>query len=356
MVTKPDYKKIDRTAQQLIVEARRGSGSPPVYPSAWSIVWGAKVDRIELNEGLKPSTAIVWFPELRWHETFNLYWGDMIRIRTDEVQASKRTIVFCGFITSYLSDFSGGSEKRGSSFERNAFICSDHRWLMSTTCPIYGQIVRGPDDYTGYGTTSQTAIDNSYIFASGRRCIFNQDGRPNMDPNLLAVHNIKGIKLCDINIFADAAAGSYWTARQMICYILSPLWNRAYNNIPIPDPGDLIGIDHKDWDKVLSHIVIDGMNCIEAISLMCKNLGWSFREIYDNTGHILIQFFKIGSATGSIRSDTQPTILQQLHAPAQGDDLAAAVTNGKKILWSMSLAEDIAAVINQPYALARRAF
>ena len=101
-MTVKDAKSLDRTAQRVIVEARKAYGSPPVYDKHWLPVWGAKVDRIAINGGSRPSVVTIWFPELRWHETFELYWGDMIRIRTDERMPVDQTIVFSGFVTSSI--------------------------------------------------------------------------------------------------------------------------------------------------------------------------------------------------------------------------------------------------------------
>ena len=142
-----DAESIQRIAQLLSVEYKRAYGSPPAFESTWRPVFGAKVDRIEINRDGGPSVATVWFPDLRWHQTHGLQWGDMVRIRTNQVKSSKRTVVFSGFVTGYLSDFSGGTDQPRSAFERNAIVASDYRWLLSATCPIYGQCARGPDDY-----------------------------------------------------------------------------------------------------------------------------------------------------------------------------------------------------------------
>jgi len=125
-MTQEDAKKIQRIAQRLVVEARQGYGSPPSFTD-WEPVWGAKVDRIEINRDAKPSVATIWFPDLRWEQTRHLIWGDSIRIRTDEPKSADRTILFSGFITSYLSDFSGGTEQPKTAYERNAIVCQDYR-------------------------------------------------------------------------------------------------------------------------------------------------------------------------------------------------------------------------------------
>lgn len=353
-MTVADSKSLQRTAQRLIVEARRGYGSPPSF-SNWEPVWGAKVDRIEINRDAKPSVATIWFPELRWEETFDLLWGDSVRIRTDEPDPADRTIVFSGFLTSYLSDFSGGTEQPKTSYERNAIVCQDYRWLLAVISPIIGQVARSPDDYSQYGLPGQIPLESSWTWLSGRRVIFNADGKPNSDPYILTLNDSAGNKLCEIPIFAnpsmDTALAIPWTARDMMRYILSSIYNKAYQYLPIEDPNTLSGLDHSDWDKVINHVVVDGLNIIEAVQLICRHLGWGFREEYSNDGTVSLVFYKIGNATAYSRDSNNSTILHRLYAPAVGESIAPAVSQGRKLLWSMQLAEDIAAVVNNPWGL-----
>jgi len=349
MVT--DAKQLDRTAQSLVVEAKRAHGSPPDFDTNWRPVWAAKVDRIEINRDGRPSVATIWFPDLYWHETRHLLQGDMVRIRTNERSSYKRTVLFAGFITSYLSDFSGGTDQPKSSFERNAIVACSYRWLLAATCPLFGQIARGPDDYTDYGTDSQAPIANSYTYLSGRRAIFNAHGKPNRDPSPLKVHTDAGTELCEMPIFANPGDAEPWTVRDMIRYILSPKLNKAFKYWEIKDPNDLTGLDHSDFDNVFNHVVVDGLNILEALQTICRQIGWGFREDYDNDSTVNLIFYKIGSASQYSRDSDNPTILQRLHAPAVGENVSTAVAAGKKLLWSMSLAEDIAPIVNKPYGL-----
>jgi len=321
-----DVKKLDRIAQQLVVEARRGSGSPPSFGS-WSPLWGVKIDRIEINPGSTPSVATIWFPEFRWEQPLDLNAGDNIRIRT-----YAGTVVFAGFITSFLSGFSGGTEQT-KAYERNAIVVSSYRRLLAMTSPLYGQLARGADDYTSEGE----AIADSATFLSGQRAVFNTDGRPNRDPVLL-----KG-KYCETPVFADPDIAEYWTAKDMLRYVLSPSFNQAYQYWSIPDPNQLSGLDHEDWNRVLNHIVVEGLSIVEAIQLICKHIGWEFREDYSNNGTVSLVFYKSGNASG--------TILHQLYAPAVGETVSEAVSRGEKLLWSMDLAKDITSVINNPWGL-----
>lgn len=346
-MTYEDATSLSRIAQNLVVETRRGYGSPPVHGLTWQSVPDAKVDLIEINCGVTPSRAIISFPTLRWHETFNLFWGDMIRICSDEFKVSQRSVLFVGFLTKYASGFSGGTDEPGTAYERNAAVALDHRWLLSATSPVFGQLTRGPDDYINYGTSSQSPKDNSYIWALGRRCIFNADGRPNRDHEDLSMK--VGSQYVDTPIFTDPERAVYWTARQMVRCVLSNFYNLARNYLPITDPANLPGLDHADWDNVLNHIVVDGLSNIDALYAICINLGWSFREDYYNDNSATLSFYKIGTASGHSRGNT--VLLHTLHAPAVGEDITTAVSQGKKILWAMDLDEDISLVVNNPLGL-----
>ena len=352
-----DAKKLQRTAQLLVVESKRGSGSPPSYETDWHPVWTAKVDRIEINRDATPSKAVIWFPVLRWHQTPGLIWSDMVRIRTNERLTSKRTIIFEGFITRYRSSFSGGTNL-GKSHERCAVICLDYRWLLSVTSPVFGQQARSPDDYDNYGTDAQAAKNYSSTFLSGQRAIFNPNGRPNRDPVLLTIKGFTSEDDIQIPIFInpDPDNAEFWTARDMVCHLLSPFLNKADQYFPIGDPLLLTGLDHADWDKVLNHVVVDGLNIIEALQLICRNIGWGFREDYeydedDGKVKARLVFYKVAAASAHSREGANPTILHSLHAPAVGDSIASAVARGEKLLWSMDLDEDITSVVNRPWGL-----
>ncbi len=328
-----DAKKLVRDAQPLIVEIRRGSGSPPNF-GGWELLWGAKVERIEINAAGTPSIATVWFPERRWHEQPYYNLGDSVRIKTDV-----DVIVFDGFITSLLPSFTGGRVSPSIAFERNAFAASSYRWLYASTSPVYGRLARGLDDYE-----DGEPVAGSVIFLSGQRTIFNEDGRPNCDPVLYEGGT------CDTPVFADSDRAVYWTAKDMLRYILSPSYNRIYQYWPIENPNELSGLDHKDWQKVLTHIAVEGLSVIAAVELICRHIGWSFREDYSGDSPELV-FYKPGAASGYTRSDSNPTILHQLYAPDVGNTIDAAVSRGEKLLYAMELAKDITSVINNPWGL-----
>ena len=350
-MTVADSRSISRRGQALLVETRIGSGAPPSF-SPWHSVPGAKVERIELNGGGRSSQAVIWLPEARWdYRPASLAAANMLRITTAEPAPADRSVLFQGFITAFSSSFTGGSgsgESFSAASERCGRIAKDYRWLLSVTSVLFGQIARGPDDYTSFGTSSAAPIDDRYRLLSGRRCIFNQDGRPDRDPEDLVITD----PACEIPIFTDPDRGRYWTARDMIRYILSPPYNAAYDWLPIPDPADLVGLDDDDFDRILSHVVVDRLSAVEALDLICRQLGWSFREQYAIGADPQICFFKVGSAARLSRtSGSTVTLLHDLHAPAAGEAVSTAVAAGRKMLWSMSLSEDISAIVNKPYGL-----
>jgi hypothetical protein len=306
------------------------------------------VDRIEINMGAEPSTARLTFPDIRWNvRSRALRAGTMIRIRTAD---SHGTVVFQGFITGFSSSFTGGmgaGEQFSRADESNVFICHDFRWCLAVTSVISGQVARGPDDYDDYATPFEYPKWDAYRVLTGRRVVFNPEGKANMDRI--------DLRLTDGNrsipIFAPPGSFGveFWTARNMIRYILGPLCNLALDYMPITEPAALRGIYHSDFDKVLSNITVEGLNIIEAIDLICRHLGWSFREEYQEDDDPTLVFFKPGSAEGHTRSSAYPTILHSLHAPAVGESIIAAVAEGRKMLWSMAIQEDYANVVNTPW-------
>jgi len=350
-----DKTTLDRIAQPLVVEARRCSAAG--VASQWQPVWHALVDMIQINHGAKYNTAIISFPALRWQETYGLYWGDMIRIRTDQPYRANgepyngglRTILFQGFIVSYHSGFSGG-DASGGAYEENAVVCYDYRWLLNTTSAVWGQYARSPDDYLDYGTQNQAA-KNTCTFMTGRRTIFNADGRPNRDPVDFVFTADSGYPgAASMPIFAPRKDALPWTAREILRYIFSPLYNRVYNILPIVTPAAFTGISGADWDRVINHVIIEGGGVIDAAMVVCKHLGWSLREDYTES-YPLFVFYRPTAAAGYQRSAGNPVILQSLHAPAVGEKITVPVSQGRRLLWAAEIIEDISAVINNPLGL-----
>ena len=340
-----DENQLQRIAQFLIVEVNPYSGSPPAYESGWHMVWAAKVERIEIGNGARPSTAVVSFPDLRWDADHGLRHADRIRITTAEAREEDRTCVFSGFMTNQASSFAGGS-KKSKGHERNAVICADHRWLLQRTTLARGQYVRGPEDYDNFGTDTQAPKADGYTYMTGHRLIFNADGKPNKDPVVAEFAVADGVSY-DTPIFAarDSQAEA-WTVKEMLAYLVN-VHNTANDYYEITDPMiDPILVD-ADMDRVLTHVVCDGLDVLTAIDQIVRQVGWSFREDYTSAGTALFTFYKINSAEGSDRSAAQqPTIRHELHAPAAGEDISTAVAEGRKMLVAAQIAEDIGDVIN----------
>ena len=355
-MTNNEAYQLDRTATRLIVEAKRGTGSPPSHEVDWQPVWECKVDSITINAGMQPSTAVIWFPGLRWNTEHGIRAGDRIRIRTDEpTQFGVRggavpTCVFSGFVTTQKSQYSGAG-MTGERFERNALLCRDHRWLLHVTSVVFGQIARGPDDYTSYGTASQASIVGSYYAANGRRTVFNADKKANKDPEELVLTDADGSELYDVPIFSGPKNAELWTVGDMLRYLLSRINNQAYQYFDLGDPGELTGLDHADLDQVLYNVVADSLSPLEADGLICKKVGFSFREDYDTDGVATLKFFKVGEAESFVRDADNAIIKHRLYAPAEGESVAAAVARGERLVWAMDLDEDVAAVVNNPIAM-----
>ena len=150
----------------------------------------------------------------------------------------------------------------------------------------------------------------------------------------------------------------FWTARDMIRFLLHPSWFAIQRYCPIDDPATILGLevmsdkkeDANNWGKVLHNIVIDGLNIIEAVALVAKHIGWNFRLDYENDGRTYFCFYKVGIRDKVYRTEA-PVISHNLYAPAAGEAIGDAVHEGNKMLWSMSLAQDITPVVNKPIAI-----
>lgn len=343
-----------RTAQRPVCQFRRWSNASSDYVADWVPLDQAVAASITHNIGAKPNEASILFDSLRWHETYDLYPGDRVRILTAEL-----VVLFEGFITSSRCGFSGGGIS-GGGFERNTCLCLDYRWMLNSTSPVYGQIARSISDYSDFGTDSQEAIPNRATFFSSHRTTFNESGKPNRDPVLLTLsgHSSYPGAAQDMPIFAPANIKQnpestdvqYWTARQMIEYVLSPYYNQYWTYFSIPDPLLITGIDHADFNTVLSGVRVEGRGIMDALDSILKAIGWTLR-IFDSLFGPSLEFFKPGRAVGITRSAAAPTILHELHAPAVEESLAVAVAAGKKLIAKGEMISDIAAVINNPLGL-----
>jgi hypothetical protein len=352
-----DAKNLSRSAQYLPVYVSHGTGIPPIF-GGWYPLFDAKVEMIEINRDKTPSVAEISFPTSRWHEYPESSYGyiklgDAIRITSEDGNA----IVFQGYVTRSRRSCHGGSHRMGA-HEENILICQDIRWVLAKTSVVYGQIARGPDDYMFYGTDGQYPKPDGFTFLSGRRTVFNEDGKPNKDIVDLQC-NASGISF-QMPIFASSGIGEYWYARGMIWYLLSPLFSHIYNYMAVRDWELIPGLQHEDWGQKINHIVVEGLNVIEALEHVANSIGWGFRVddpvTGPNPGHSVLAFYKYGGASGNSRDNNNTTILHELYAPAvdwgpEDHNLKDAVEDGEKIVCSLDLDNDISEVVNIPIGL-----
>jgi hypothetical protein len=84
-----------RTAQRPVCQFRRWDTAAGQYVAEWVTLPQAVAASVTHNLGAKPNEASLLFDSLRWHETYNLYPGDRVRILT-----SALVVLFDGFLTS----------------------------------------------------------------------------------------------------------------------------------------------------------------------------------------------------------------------------------------------------------------
>jgi len=351
-----DSTRLVRTSIRPYCQFRRFvSGA---YEASWTTLDAARVASITHNLGIKPNEASILFADQRWHTGYGLYPGDRVRILADRPSPLTAIVLFDGFLTSSRVGWAGGGLKQGG-WERNTMQAADYRWMVNSTSAVFGQMARSQTDYTGFGTPQQSPIANRATFFRSRRCIFNAGGKPNRDPVDLTISQYTlfpgaaqymPLFCAENQVFADLSSAQYWTARQMLCYILSPYYNTYWTLWSIADPELITGIDHADFDTVLSGVNVEGLGVIDAVSRVLSLLGWSLRQDDSLLGPTLC-LIKPGRAAAPPRSSANPAILHELCAPAVGASLTAAVAAGKKLLINGELIYDIAAVVNAPLAL-----
>jgi len=364
-MSKKDYKRLDRTAQRLWLDYKIATGTPPVYPDQWRPAYAAGIDSVQINSGPRSSLATVTFPSLRWNEKYanKLTFGDRVRIYKPASSGSDEVTIFSGFVTREISEFSGGTDK-SAGYERCSLALADHRWLLTVGTCLYGQRVRGVDDYNNFGTISQSPYALKSTFLSGRRCVFNEGGRANADPLLLAIKT-SDVTSPDGNYFLDDGVthsyrlfddddrSIYWTARDMIYHVTGIFKNSQYNYAPL-NYLNMTGLTDVIFDTVLHDISVEGLNILEALTAICDPLGVSFREDYSPSGDFQLTFYKLGSASSDTRSTTAPTITHELYAPQVGEDISDAVSRGEKMVKSASLDRDISSSVTRPIGLGGR--
>lgn len=349
-----DQHNMMRIAKAMTVEYRQCSRDGVV--GTWAALSHAKPLSVTIGQGREYNKAVVELDNTRWNGSRGLTWGDQIRIRYSN------SVLFEGFAVSFASGFStavaNDPQNPPSAKEWVRINCLDYRWLYNTCCPVYGQIARGIDDYDAEDGSPLDAA----TFMSGRRCVFNPGKSYNMDATAVTFASGYGDYAGSFSTYVfsnDSKTGTPWTAAKAIALLLSPIYDQIPDILVNSSPGTLPGLEHADFEQQLNNIIVDGLNVIDAVDLICRNIGWTFREQYTTTGPVWV-FYKSGIASGSTRVYTavgyNPCIFHTLHAAAVGENLAATdgaiKQDGAKLLCALDLTEDIAPTINAPWGFA----
>lgn len=344
---------LSRTAPALWCYYKPISSNPLGVSDEFIPLFDAHVNRISIKPSEEFSTAVISLLGYRWDAATPVKLGDKVFIVSteptsgDESNGSTPTPVFSGFFVKRGRNFSGGSEQ-GGAYEENTLTLYDHRYLLHTTNRIYGQVTLGYSDDTG--TTSPNYIAGSYTHLYGRRAIFNPEGKGNRHDTEVTI-SIDGETSCDMPVFCTPKrSNSYWTARHMIRYLLSPVYNPVRALFPLGDPANLTGLDNDIFDRTINNVTVEGLSTIQAVALICRQIGAGFREQYDSAGNATLIFYRHNSASSPTRSGSEP-ILHTLHAPAVGENLTDTVAANHKLLWSASIDEDTTSVVNSPIIL-----
>ena len=319
---------LDIEPEVLYVQISFALGSPPNF-SGWVDMFDAKIESIVENMNATPSEATFWFPDARWNDDAGILTGDKVRI----LSAVSGAVVFEGFVTKELRQFSGGNEQ-GGKYERLAYSCLDYRWLLSVSTKIYGQFSRSKDDYSDAAMTNP--LDNAQTGYSGRRCVFNAEGHPNKSFDDLQRDGV-GYPIFGFNIETD----DYWYAGDMLKYILSPLCILVNVYMPI-DINNIEGLDHEDWNQYIGTISVEGLSVAAAMQAICKHIGWAYRiDLSDGVPKLVL--FKPGSGTQHQLFAPAPSELKESASDSQ---IKQAVAADKKLLWSAQFDMDIENVNN----------
>ncbi|HAL45679.1 MAG: hypothetical protein A2Y12_01670 [Planctomycetes bacterium GWF2_42_9] len=343
MTLPTESKLLSRAAQFLVIEIAHSYGQPVRSFGDWEPLYDAKIESITENINASPSECVFYLPGRRWNEDVNIYFADMIRVYGFDDNNNK-VYLFVGYIVKKLRQFSGGTEK-GGKYERLGFMAVDVRWLIASTCPIFGQISMGADDIE---RESWEPWGNSFTLFEGMHTVFNDDGLPNRD--------IDGIDMAGINQACFAAKmSSYcipWNYGGIVEYILGPATLKNVEKYFTIDPESLFENNTRDWLDWLiieKNISIEGLNPMTALQLICKKIGWAFTIKYSSKGEPTIALFKCG----------KPATKHTLCAPAaydpasdNRDEIKVAVNAGKVMVSHAQFDEDISNVVNAPYVLA----
>ncbi len=314
-------------------------------------VWGgsnwftnpvAACDEVVQNSGARPSTAKISIKqgdetysqrkEARWNDEGGLSLGTEIRVIEADVPYGQATILFSGIITSRAASFAGGGQQ-GGGHEYSGWFAQDMRYVMAKQGPVWGRYYHHQDAYSGtWSSTIPTPNGEDVFFANGRRCIFNENDKPNKDPELALSEDGLGNSFTtfEVPVFGELEP-QRWKIRDMVEYIIGwHGWIARYNGYaPLIIPENTTGLTEPDWDLEPAHIVLDSVVTVpEALEYLADRIGWKYRLDTYWLGETTQQrhvFYKPGVATVRQRGTHNPITLIKLYCP---DNYSKEAING----------------------------
>ncbi len=331
---------LERIATPLIVQKATASAGNPVTWGSWTTLLSCKINTIDFNMGKDSSRAVISFPALSWEQS-PINKCDKVRI------IAGTTVLFCG----YATKLSRGFASRGNATTQHLTVeVQDVRWLMTVGDVVYGQYARLSSAYQNnmqtIPLTTTSASPTPVAWLKGRRCIFNDNGRPNQDNSDAEIFAHSGSYINQPVFTAIDSQAKYWSARDMLDYLFKTSYI-SYQYFPylLNASFATLGLIHSDFDTELAAVNVDGANLLEAIDIICQQIGWSFRIDWDTTsGSENLAFFKRGSST--VHSETHA-----FYAASDSEPITDAIARGDMILIGMDMDEDISPVINEPIGL-----
>ncbi|MCP4566830.1 MAG: hypothetical protein GY841_04525 [FCB group bacterium] len=379
---------------EWIVEYAKCKGNPIGY-GPWRLAYEAIATEVTHNVGSTTSSAKIALNGKPWNYTGPFELNDRIRIRTADLRPRDSTLLFDGVLTAWTPHFAGSAS---SGQEESSILAEDFRYLVDKMSVIYGQWAYRQDAYYGrnqseWETQTEPIRDNSWHVdtlealpvalnsitrLTGRRCVFNEDGRPNKSPTTCDYFPRGSTgQSYGLPVFGYLGA-EYWSARDMIVYLLT-IENQAMTLGlgPTANVSDAAGLDNADFDVAINHFIAERLTPLEAVEAITNFVGWQFRlDNYWDAWDAETQerdisksrwvFYKPGTPTSRIRSESAPTVLHTLYAgdnysqsyidgfaPAS-ESVTDALSRGENLVTSGNLLLDSRNVANISHALGGR--
>ncbi len=376
------------TAPEWIVEYQKCTGNPVGY-GPWKLAYEAIATEVTHNVGSTTTSAKIVMNGKPWNYTGPLELNDRVRARSTELRPRDSTLLFDGVLTAFTPHFTGSPT---SGQEQSSFLAEDFRYLVDKMSVVYGQWGYRQDAYSQPSTEaweilvepilhnkwhvdlieSNTSPFNSLVRMTGRRCIFNEDGKPNKSPttcNYFPKGSSGGSNIYGLPVFG-LLNPEFWSARDMIVYLLT-IENAAMTiGIgPVANVSNSVGLDSADFNVSINHFIAERLTPLEAVEAVTNFVGWQFRlDSYwdDDESRQRWVFYQPGTATERVRSEDNPIVLHTLYAgdnfgPASIDGFAPAtetvtdvLSRGENLVSSGNLLLDSRNVANVSHALGGR--